>query len=365
MKVMLIARNTLFSVPGGDTVQVTETAAYLRKLGIDADVQLTGAVKDYKNYDLLHFFNIIRPADILPHIENSDLPFVVSTVFVDYSEYDRNHRRGLAGIFFKVLKNDSIEFLKTTVRKIVAGNKERLPLQYLWLGQRNSIIKIAQKAGHLLPNSENEYRRLQKKYQINTPYTIIPNGINSKLFQYDEKTIERDPLLVLCVARIEGIKNQLKLIEALNNTRFRLLLIGNAAPNQLPYYKLCRKKAASNISFINHLPQEELLTYYRKATVHILPSWFETTGLSSLEAAAMGCTIAVSDKGDVKEYFGDKAIYCDPSSTDSIFAAVEKAAAAPQQPELRNYILEHFTWEKAAEKTAAVYQKVIMSLQKL
>ena len=37
------------------------------------------------------------------------------------------------------------------------------------------------------------------------------------------KKIGKDPLMVLCVARIEGIKNQLNLIKALNNTEYQLL----------------------------------------------------------------------------------------------------------------------------------------------
>lgn len=359
MKVLLIARNTLFTVPGGDTIQVIETAAHLRKLGIFAEVQLTGMVKDYKPYQLLHFFNIIRPCDILPHIRKSKLPFVVSPVFVDYSGYDKHMRKGLSGFLFRFLPPDTIEYLKNLLRKAVSKNKEPLPFQYLLRGHSRSVKSIALNAGYLLPNSENEYLRFQERYQIKVPYSVVPNGINSQLFKENGTDEERDPLLVLCVARIEGIKNQLTLIKALNNTRYKLLLIGNAAPNQLSYYKKCRETAASNITFINHLPQDELLGYYRKAKVHILPSWFETTGLSSLEAAVMGCNIVVSKKGDVQEYFSDHAFYCDPSSPASILTAVEKASHSSVNPNLRTYILEHYTWEKAAQKTMEVYQKVL------
>lgn len=359
MKVLLIARNTLFTVPGGDTIQVIETAAHLRKLGIFADVQLTGMVKNYQPYQLLHFFNIIRPGDILPHISKSKLPYVVSPVFVDYSMYDKQLRKGLSGFLFRFLHPDHIEYVKNLLRKLIGKNKEPLPMQYLLLGHYRSIKLIARSAGCLLPNSENEYRRFQERYQIKVPYSVVPNGINSELFKEHGTIDERDPLLVLCVARIEGVKNQLMLIKALNNTRYKLLLIGNAAPNQPSYYKMCRETAASNITFINHLPQEELLAYYRKAKVHILPSWFETTGLSSLEAAVMGCNIVISKKGDVQEYFSDDAFYCDPSSPASIRTAVENASQSSINPKLRNRILEHYTWEKAAQKTLEAYQKVL------
>jgi len=117
--------------------------------------------------------------------------------------------------------------------------------------------------------------------------------------------------------------------------------------------------AAANIHFIEHLPQEALLQYYQKATGHVLPSWFETTGLSSLEAAAMSCNIVITDKGDAKEYFGKYAFYCDPSLPVSIYTAIEKAAEMPVDPALRQKVLEQYTWQKAAEETLKGYKRMI------
>ena len=82
MKVLLISRPTLFSAPGGDTVQIRETANELIKLGVEADICLADEVVNYDSYDLLHFFNIIRPNTISGHVKKSNLPFVISTIFV-------------------------------------------------------------------------------------------------------------------------------------------------------------------------------------------------------------------------------------------------------------------------------------------
>jgi len=38
----------------------------------------------------------------------------------------------------------------------------------------------------------------------------------------------------------------------------------------------------------------------------VLPSWFETTGLSSIEAGVMGCNIVITDKV-MQEYFSHHA----------------------------------------------------------
>lgn len=353
MKVVFITRSTLYTVPGGDTVQATQTARQLAAFGITADIRLSNEALSYEEYDLLHFFNLARPADILYHSKKAGKPFVVSTILCNYSEYDKEHRRGARWVFSH-LAPDSIEYLKTMARCLL-GRDRLASMEYTWKGQRKSIMEILQRANMILPNSESEYARVLQNYPCDVKYTVVPNGTNTELFQYDGKMAKNDRI-VLCVARIEGIKNQLNLIKALNNTRFRLILIGNHSPSQADYYMECRSIAAFNVSFIDHIPQQELVDYYRRAKVHILPSWFETTGLSSIEAAAMGCNIVITDKGDTREYFGDDAFYCNPADPASILAAVEKASTAEINENLRKKITEKYTWQQAALQTLKAYQ---------
>jgi len=356
MKVAFITRSTLFDVPGGDTVQVVQTARHLEQAGITADVKLSRDEINYADYDLLHFFNLTRPADILYHSKKSGKPFVVSTILCNYTEYDKYHRKGV-GVIFGFLPPNGIEYLKTIARWVL-GKDHLASKEYLWKGQHRSITEVLQRASMVLPNSESEYSRIIKSYPCKINHSIIPNGVDQHLFRRN-LSVTKDPNLVLCVARIEGIKNQLNLIKALNNTRFKLVLIGSHAPNQKPYYGECRNIAASNVTFINHIPQKDLLTYYEQAKVHILPSWFETTGLSSIEGAVMGCNIVITDRGDAKEYFGNHAFYCNPGKPESIFEAVKKASESLYDENLYNLILKRYTWQQAATETLKAYKQII------
>lgn len=356
MKVALITRSTLYTVPGGDTVQVMETARHLGDIGVSAEIKLAGDQIDYGRYDLLHFFNLTRPADILFHSEKAQKPFVVSTILCNYTEYDKHHRKG-AGVLLSFLPADGIEYVKT-IGRWLKGSDRLASKEYLWKGQRNSIIKILKKTRMILPNSISEYKRITRSYPCNADHTIVPNGVDADLF-HRSYSMGRNDKMVLCVARIEGIKNQMNLIKALNDTAFKLYFIGSHAPNQKHYYDECRSIASSNITFIDHVPQNELVKYYQQAKVHVLPSWFETTGLSSLEAAVMGCNIVITDKGDAKEYFGTNAFYCDPAEPKSILAAVEKASKSRYNEELYDLILEKYTWKQAALQTYKAYQQTI------
>jgi glycosyltransferase involved in cell wall biosynthesis len=355
VKVAFISRDSLYKDPGGDTVQIENTASYLRELGVEVDVLLASNKIDYSRYDLLHFFNIIRPADILTHIKKSKKPFVISTIYVDYTEYEKNHRKGFVGLLFKLLPSDLIEFVKVIARFLIKGDKIISP-SYLLLGQKKAVKKIIRETALLLPNSESEYRRLVTNYGIEKAFRVIPNAIDPNLFNQASSPSLKDKKLVLCVGRIEGRKNQLNLIRALNNTEFKLFIIGSFASNQPAYEKYCRSAAASNIKFINNIAQEQLVSYYKEAKVHVLPSWFETTGLSSLEAGVMGCNIVITDKGDTREYFEGMAYYCDPSSPESIKSAVMLAASNPFNEALREKILREYIWPVTAAKTLEAYK---------
>ena len=357
MKVAFISRATLYTTPGGDTKQVDMTAKYLRTLGVDVDVCLTSDVIDYDKYDLLHFFNIIRPADILGHVEKTGTPYVVSTIFLDYGAFEKKARKGLMKWMNVFFSEDAIEYIKAIARWVKNGEKIGSK-KYLRWGHSKSIKYVAANSRILLPNSESEYRRLSKKYNIEHNYHVIPNGIDDSVADRVSSRNDKYENAILCVARIEGRKNQLNLIRALNNTDYKVFIHGKPSPNNIGYYEQCKQEAADNIHFTTWLTEEELYQMYYSAKVHILPSYFETTGLSSLEAAVMGCNIVVTDKGDTKDYFKEDAWYCEPDDTKSIKEAIDAAYNAPYNKEFKERILRDYTWLRAAEETLAGYKKV-------
>jgi glycosyltransferase involved in cell wall biosynthesis len=357
VKILFISRASLFSNRGGDTIQIEQTARWLKKQDVEVDIRLCNEAIDYQSYDLLHFFNIIRPSDILYHIRASSKPYVVSTIFVDYREFDRSQRKGISGFVFRFLPGGIIEYLKVIARALFNGEKI-ISREYLWMGHRKSIKKIISGSAMLLPNSHNEYRRLSQYFKVEHDYMVVPNAVDPEIFPLTEART-KNPLMVLCVGRFEGLKNQLRLIRALKETEFQLYLVGAASTNQKEYYEECRREAGPNVHFVNQLPQAGLMAYYQEAKVHVLASWFETTGLSSLEAAAMGCNLVITDRGDTREYFEDLAWYCDPGSAESIRKAVEMAAATPVNLALQKKVREQYNWAEAAKKTGEAYRLVL------
>lgn len=338
------------------------TAHYLRRLGVDVDIYTTDKTIPYKKYDLLHFFNIIRPADIISHMQVSGLPTAVSTIFLDYGAFEKQARVGAMKWLNKIFSEDGIEYIKAIARWLKNG-ETIVSKKYLLMGHKRSVRYVAEHAGILLPNSESEYRRFAAKYKREHRYHVVPNGIDTGIAEKVSSRNEKYAGAVLCVARIEGRKNQLNLVRALNNTPYKVFIHGKPSPNNMAYYEQCKKEAAPNIHFSEWLSEEELYQMYHSAKVHILPSYFETTGLSSLEAAVMGCNIVVTDRGDTRDYFGDNAWYCEPEDLTSIRAAIDAAYKAPYDEQFRSYILQHFTWARAAEETLKAYDAILQHLK--
>ena len=211
----------------------------------------------------------------------------------------------------------------------------------------------------LLPNSESEYQRFSVHYGIAPAYRVVPNGVDLPRILKRYPSIPTHEGAVVSMARIEPLKNQLRLIEAMRGSGHKLIIHGQAGPNHTAYEKQCRAAAGSDCVFGGWLRDDEVYAAYASAKVHALPSFFETTGLSSLEAAAMGCNVVVGDRGDTHEYFGDFAFYCDPNDVASIRDAVERAYNAPYDEGIRARIFDRFTWENAAQETLKAYRHVL------
>ena len=363
MKVLFQSRKTLFSVPGGDTVQIVKTREYLERAGVKVDISME-LEPDVSRYDVVHLFNLTRPQEVFLQATNAKKQgkkAVLSTIYVSYAECEKKARRGVARFLTKVLSTGQVEYLKVAARALKNGEMNKGTATVLFRGYRSLQNRIVGMADVLLPNSFSERARLIEDFPGASAkkHVVVPNGVDTDIFTEEPgpapMAFEKYRDCVLCVARIEARKNQLNLVRAMNQLPWQLVLIGKPAPNHAEYMEQVKKEAGPNVHILGEVEHSSLPRFYRAARVHVLASWMETTGLSSLEAGAMGCNVVITDKGDTREYFGDRAFYCEPDSVDSIRDAIRSAYNAPPCTSLTNHISKNLVWGKAAEKTMEGY----------
>lgn len=79
-----------------------------------------------------------------------------------------------------------------------------------------------------------------------------------------------------------------------------------------------------NITFSEHIPDEDLVGFYRRARAMIMPTFFGPTNIPPLEAMANRCPVAVSKIYGMPEQLGDAALYFDPNDIDEMSEVMEK-----------------------------------------
>ena len=354
MKVLLWMINGN-AIPGGHRVQLDQTARFLRELGVEVEVSFEEEMP-VEEFDLVHSFGL--PPVWMRRCRQAGVPVVLSPIY-----WARAYATGQANAFAGGAA--TLREMRWRVR------------QGTWLAQaslfnrsseaceiRNRALidlrVIYEMADLLLPNSQMEADAIVTELQVTTPQHVVPNSVDVERFELPATQTSRD--YVLCAGRIEPHKNQLGLIRAWNQTLPPLKIVGKAHPHHADYYAKCQREAATkNIEILPGVPHDELPALYQNARVHVLPTWFETTGLVSLEAALCGCNIVTTSRGFAREYFEDLAWYCDPAKPKSIRAAVESAWKTPFRAELRGRIIDRYSWQHTARATLDGYNKLFLN----
>lgn len=366
MKVLFCVRHNFHTSPGGAQVQIMKTRHYLEELGVNTDLVTSPEGVDFSLYDIVHLTDLTWVYDLFSYIEKLKAvaykgKVVLSTIYWPFDDYAKNGAPPLQSLFYTLFGINGFERAKALAKFVV----RREPVYFK--GVVNSYIssqrKIVEAVDLLLPNSEMEAQALFSRLDVKKPYAVINNAIDTKVFdEIKQKNADADKQeVVTFVARIDARKNQLGFLEAVMDTDFKIMFIGNPGPNSQKYYQRLKRIAQKrgNVEFLSHLAQEEVFRYMLEARVNVLTSWIETPGLVSLEAAYAGCNIVVSDKGSVREYFKDYAFYCDPADTDSIKKAVLNALRLPYDPSVADLIKEEYSWRKAAEQTLSTYHQLL------
>lgn len=370
MKVLMQSRSNFYTLHGGDTVQLLKTKEQLEKLGVEVDLSLE-LEPDLTGYDVVHLSNVTRIHETYIQMKNAKKygkPIVLSTIFWPMEDFEKNGQIGIRKYINRYLSIDNIERIKAFARYIKDKSARGIAEKNLiTVGYTNMQKYVVENADVFLPNAEMEMQKLFETFSFHTKnYVVIPNAIDAiiakeKLKLEDLPEFEKFRNAVVCVGRIETRKNQLALVKALDGTEYKLVLVGTVSSNQQGYYAEIKKYIDKNKNFthIQNIPNDKLYQLYKVCKVSALPSWLDTPGLVSLEAAAMGCDLAISTRGSTTEYFKDYAFYCEPDDIESIRHAVGRAYEHCNDGTLQEQVLTNYTWENAAKQTLLGYKMAL------
>ena len=116
---------------------------------------------------------------------------------------------------------------------------------------------------------------------------------------------------------------------------------------------------------LGFVPPDELGALYEGAELVVYPSLAEGFGLPVLEAMAHGAPVVTSAGSATEEVAGAAALLVDPLDTDAIASAIDRilddGALATSLREAARARAASFTWDRTADRVAAVYAEATRS----
>lgn len=362
MKVAFCIRPDWETTHGGDSVQLVKTVEALQSHhGVQATIVTDPGDAAIRDAEVVHVFNI-QTEEISSAFGRAAIkagrPYVVSTIY-----WDLRHARFVDMMGTRV-PSPAWKALKGAfdVLSRIAGATLGRP-RYAQPSRRRLVRELLTGAAALLPNSQEEAQMVARDFGFDhAVFQPVVNAIDTSLFTPPVADGARDGACI--VGRVQPIKNQLGVVAALADLPVRLTIVG--AEHDASYVAKVRAVASPQVEFISRLAPADVAALLQRSSVHLLPSFRESPGLSTLEALACGCRVVVSSAEfcPVQTYFGDlvntSVFVCDPYDPDSIRRSTESALASTAQPDMTAW-RSRFTWEQAAEDTMAGYQRALDS----
>ncbi|MBD0349330.1 MAG: glycosyltransferase family 4 protein [Thermoleophilia bacterium] len=246
------------------------------------------------------------------------------------------------------------------------GPHERLGLRLDYRGIR--------RADHVIAVSQTTKRDLVRHLGVpEERITVVYEGVDHELFR-PVVTRPLDEPYVLFVGSEQPRKNLPRLLRAFAAVKrdrrladLKLVKVGRASGGERGFRRrtlaAVRELALErDVVFTGLVPDEDLPAWYSAAECLALPSFYEGFGFPPLEAMACGCPVVVSSAGALPEIAGDAALVVDPHDPAALADALRQVLL---DPELRRELARrgrqraaHFSWQRAAEQTIAVYERL-------
>jgi glycosyltransferase involved in cell wall biosynthesis len=259
------------------------------------------------------------------------------------------------------------------IRTVSAGWKKMKHLR--WFSFIGMQKRVSRSLSHIITVSKCARDDICNDFKVPAErFRIVPNGINTeKFFPIPEIPRETNRFIVTNSADIplKGLYYLLQAIAEVARTQpIKLTVVGSPKKNG-GIVNLVRKLGIGNlITFTGRIDDHQFVREYAKSTAAIVPSVYEGFGLPAGEAMACAVPVISTTGGALPEVVGKAGILVPPADYQALANAIQTLLAHPEMAKDLGHagyqrVQEHFTWQKAAEKTVAAYREAIRDHRRL
>lgn len=190
------------------------------------------------------------------------------------------------------------------------GMKERIGL-WRFYGFLRMQTKVAQGLRSVLTVSHASATDISREMGVDPKrIKVAPVGVDTTLYRPIEHVVRERGLIVTTASADVPLKGLKYLIEAVHSLvedsgyDCRLVVMGKRKPGStvaelVEYYGL-----GDRVSFVGSVSCQEMVEYYSRASVAVVPSLYEGFSLPSIEAMACGTPLVVTNGGALPEVVG-------------------------------------------------------------
>lgn len=159
---------------------------------------------------------------------------------------------------------------------------------------------------------------------------VLPFVVPEYIRQGEEAYVETPKRYIFYPAQFWQHKNHINLIRAIellvpDIPDIHLVLVGSEKNNlgKITRY-LSEHRLDKHVTIKGFVSDGNMIYLYRHAVGMVMPSYFGPTNIPPLEAMALGCPVAVSNKYAMPEQVGDAGLLFDPDSPEEMAACIKK-----------------------------------------
>ena len=243
-----------------------------------------------------------------------------------------------------------------------------------------TVRRTVKKAAKILTVSEFSRAAILKVYGdlAEDKVVVVLNGAGSEFRPVQReaaaaavrKRFAMGAPFILSVGDLQPRKNQIglirafaKLVRAYPQFQQNLVLAGKETWFADRVHAAARDSGVSDrILFCGFVSDNDLLQLYNACDLFVFPSFYEGFGLPALEAMACGRAVVCSNTSALPEVVDGAAILFDPYAVDEMVRAIADllldAELRARMERLGLQRAAHFSWQKNAQRTRAVFEEV-------